>query len=72
MLCARVFAGVAVRHGRDGARFDTTLRVWFKRHFNSNNKDVLFIGENVFVVRKGGIAKLDESIFYISLTNMGG
>ena len=44
--------------------FDTTLNAWFKRQFNTDILDVLSIGENVLVVRKGGIAKLDESTFY--------
>ena len=44
--------------------FDTALNAWFKRQFNTDILDVLSIGENVLVVRKGGIAKLDDSTFY--------
>ena len=51
--------------GEEGAVmvFDTTLNCWFKRQFNSAVVDVISIGDEVFVVKKDRIAKLNEFIF---------
>lgn len=43
--------------------FDTALNCWFKRQFNSAVVDVISIGDEVFVVKKNRIAKLDEYTF---------
>ena len=44
--------------------FDTTVNAWYKREFNSEIIDVISIGDEVFVVKKDRISKLDEGTFY--------
>lgn len=48
--------------GRDGyvLVFDTLLKSWFKRQFNSEVLDVFHAGDEVFVVKPDRISKLDK------------
>ena len=43
--------------------FDTVLNCWFKRKFNSAVVDVISVGDDVFVIKKNRIAKLNEYTF---------
>lgn len=44
--------------------FDTALKAWFKRKFNAEIIDVISVGDEVFVVKKDRISKIDEGNFY--------
>lgn len=43
--------------------FDTLLKSWFKRRFNSEILDVFSVGDDVFVVKPDRISKLDKETF---------
>ena len=44
--------------------FDLNFKSWYKREFNSEIVDVFSVGDEVFVVKKDRISKLDEGNFY--------
>ena len=52
--------------GRQGLvlMFDLVFNSWYKRKFNSEVIDVLAVGNEVYIIKKDRISRLDENIFY--------
>lgn len=44
--------------------YDLVSQSWFKRRYNSVVVDVISVGDEVFLIRRNGITKLEENTFY--------
>ena len=44
--------------------YDLVSQSWFKRRYNSAVVDVLSVGDEVFLIRRNSITKLEENTFY--------